>query len=220
MELALRASMTFVASARLRLALGSSFVAETSSVRSRQRRGVPDVDELTLEQANARLADDGYPPIQRLPADPAALASWRRIVDAKRELEETGKLSDATFLAVSSFCHCYKCPSYPRGERAVYCLGGKSGHQPILPSNCFCPSCEVYKMGQMQGTNYYCMTGAPGKKLAAVGGALGVAAKLLDMEIGKGNPGKRVPERLMAPPSLIGATQDEVHTPEKVPGSG
>lgn len=175
------------------------------------------VDELTLEEANARLREEGYPPIQRLPADPAALASWKRVVDARRELEETGKLSDATFVALSAFCHCYKCPSYPRGERAVYCLGGVSGHW-LNPVNCLCPSCEVYKMGRMQGTNYYCMTGAPGKKLVTVGGAVGVAAALLDHEIGKGNPGKRVPERLMAPPSLIGATQDDITTPEKVPG--
>lgn len=177
------------------------------------------VEELTLDEANAQLAREGYPPIQRLPADPAALASWRRIVDARRELEERGKLSDATFLAISSFCHCYKCPSYPRGERAVYCLAGKSEHG-IKPMNCLCPSCEVYKMGEMMGTNYFCDKGPPGKKLLKVGGAVGVAARLLDMEIEKGNPGKRLPERLMAPPSLIGKTQDEIEVPEKVPGAG
>ena len=176
------------------------------------------VEELTLDEANAKLRSEGYPPIQRLPADPAALASWKRIVDGRREIEEKGKLSDATFIAISSFCHCYKCPSYPRGERAVYCLGGASEHW-LNPVNCFCPSCEVYKMGQMQGTNYYCMTGVPGKKLAKVGGAVAVAAKLLDMEIEKGNPGKRVPERLMAPPSLVGKTQDDIKPPEKVPGA-
>ncbi|HVM46290.1 MAG TPA: DUF2769 domain-containing protein, partial [Candidatus Thermoplasmatota archaeon] len=106
------------------------------------------VEELPLDEANRRLEAEGYPPIQRLPADPAALASWKRIVDARRELEETGKLSDATFLALSSFCHCYKCPSYPRGERAVYCLFGKSERW-LNPVNCLCPSCEVYKMGGM-----------------------------------------------------------------------
>lgn len=175
-------------------------------------------DELTLDEANARLAAEGYPAILRLPADPAALASWKRIVDARRELEETKKISDATLLAISAFCHCYKCPSYPRGERAVYCLTGKSEHT-IRPVNCYCPSCEVYKMGAMMGTNYYCDTGAPGKKLAKVGGAVGLAASFLDHEIEKGNPGKRLPERLMAPPSLIGRTQDALPVPEKVPGA-
>lgn len=176
------------------------------------------VEELTLDEANRRLAAEGYPPIQRLPADPAALASWKRIVDARRELESAKKLSDATLLAISSFCHCYKCPSYPRGERAVYCITGKSEHW-LNPASCLCPSCEVYKMGHMQGTNYYCITGAPGKKLAKVGGAVGLAGKFLDMEIEKGNPGKRVPERLMAPPQLIGKAQEQVETPEKVPGA-
>jgi hypothetical protein len=39
------------------------------------------------------------------------------------------------------------------------------------------------------------------------------------MELEKGNPGKRLPERLMAPPRFIGKTQDDVSVPEKVPGS-
>lgn len=176
------------------------------------------VGELTLEDANAKLRAEGYPPIQRLPADPAALASWKRIVDARREIETTGKMSDSTFVAISSFCHCYKCPSYPRGERAVYCLGGASEHR-LNPANCLCPSCEVYKMGTMQGANYFCITGKPEKKLAKVGGALGVAARFLEHEIQKGNPGKRLAERLMAPPSLVGQTQDDITTPEKVPGT-
>ena len=175
------------------------------------------MEELTLEEANRRLAAEGYPPIQRLPADPAALAAWKRIVDARRELEETRKLSDATLLAVSSFCHCLKCPSYPRGEMAVYCLQGKSDRH-IVPVNCKCPSCEVYKMGEMFGTDYYCMTGAPGRKLAKVGGAVGAAARFLQHEIDKGNPGKRIPERLMGPPEYVGRSQDEVEAPEKVPG--
>lgn len=173
--------------------------------------------EWTLDAANARLAADGYPPIRRMPADPAALASWRRIVDAAREIEATGKLSPATLRAVSSFCHCYKCPAYPRGELAVYCLRGTSAHA-VNPVTCHCPTCEVYKMGALQGADYFCMTGAPGRKLAKVGGAVGVASGLLRMEIGKGNPGKRLPERLMAPPQLVGRTQDEIDVPEKVPG--
>lgn len=176
------------------------------------------MDELTLEDANRRLAEDGYPPIHRLPADPAALASWRRIVDARRELDREGKLRETTLLAIQSFCHCMKCPSYPRGELAVYCLRGKSAHALTLTS-CLCPSCEVYQMGKMHGTDYFCSFGPPGKKLLAVGGAKGAAAAFLDKEIGKGNPGKRLPERLMAPPKFIGKTQDEIATPEKVPGT-
>lgn len=176
------------------------------------------MEELTLEEANRRLAAEGYPPIARLPADPAALAAWRRIVDARRELESTGKLSKQTLLAISQFCHCLKCPSYPRGEMPVYCLAGKSEHA-IRPMNCLCPSCSVYKMGQMQGTDYYCITGAPGKKLIALGGPVGVAKRHLDHEIEKGNPGKRLPERLMAPPQFMGRAQGSVEVPEKVPGA-
>lgn len=173
--------------------------------------------ELTLEEANARLAREGYPPIKRLPADEAAIEAWKRLVDGRRELDETGKLSEATLKAVSSFCHCLKCPSYPRGELAVYCLRGKSDYH-VVPTYCKCPTCAVYQVGAMHGTDYFCMTGVPAKKLIQLGGAKGVAAKFLDHEIEKGNPGKRLPERLMAPPSLIGRAQDDVETPEKVPG--
>lgn len=175
------------------------------------------MEELSLEVANRQLEVDGYPPIKRLPADPAALAAWRRIVDARRELEASGKLTKGTLLAISQFCHCLKCPSYPRGEMPVYCLSGKSQHG-IRPLNCLCPSCSVYKMGEMQGTDYYCSTGVPGKQLLPLGGAVGVAKRHLDYEIEKGNPGKRLPERLMAPPQFIDKTQDEVPVPEKVPG--
>jgi hypothetical protein len=175
------------------------------------------VREWTLDEANAQLAKDGYPPIQCLPADEAALASWRRVVDARRELERTGKLSDLTFLAVAQFCHCLKCPAYPRGEMPVYCFGGKSDHW-ISPMNCKCPSCEVYQMGKMHGEDYFCITGVPARKLKEVGGAVGAAARFLDEELSKGNPGKRLPERLMAPPSFVDRRQDEVEVPEKVPG--
>ena len=174
--------------------------------------------ELPLDEANRRLAEEGYPPIRRLPADEAALAAWKRVVDARRELEESGKLRESTLVAISQFCHCLKCPSYPRGDLPVYCLRGKTKHG-FAAINCLCPSCEVYKMGQMQGTNYFCLTGAPGKKLAQVGGAVGAAARFLDKEIEKGNPGKRLPERLMAPPRFVGLAQDEVDVPEKVPGA-
>lgn len=173
--------------------------------------------ELTLEEANAQLQREGYPPIQRLPADEAALVSWKRVVDAQREVKGTGKLSPATFRAVSQFCHCLKCPSYPRGELPVYCFGGKSEHW-IQTVNCKCPSCEVYQMGKMHGADYFCVTGVPAKKLQAVGGAVGAALKLLGKEVEKGNPGKRLPERLMAPPSFIDRTQEQVEVPEKVPG--
>ena len=147
------------------------------------------MQEWTLDEANRRLEEDGYPPIKRLPADEAAIEAWKRLVDGRRELDETGKLSEATLKAVSNFCHCLKCPT-----------------------------CAVYQVGAMHGTDYFCMTGVPAKKLIQLGGAKGVAAKLLDHEIEKGNPGKRLPERLMAPPSLIGRAQDDVETPEKVPG--
>jgi hypothetical protein len=173
--------------------------------------------ETTLEQANEALAREGYPPIKRLPADPAAIAAWRRIVDARRELDSTGKLSETTLLAISQFCHCLKCPSYPRGEMPVYCLRGKSAHE-IAPMNCKCPSCAVYKIGEMQTTDYFCMTGAPGKRLIRLGGAVGVARRFLDHEVEEGNPGKRLPERLMSVPQLAGLRPDGVETPEKVPG--
>jgi hypothetical protein len=173
--------------------------------------------EWTLDEANRRLAEEGYPPIRRLPADEAALESWKRVVDARRELERTGKLAPSTLTAISQFCHCLKCPAYPRGEMAVYCLRGKSSHA-IRPLTCLCPSCEVYQMGEMHGADYFCREGTAGAKLLAVGGAVGAAKRFLDEEIGKGNPGKRLPERLMAPPQFVGATQDEVETPEKVPG--
>lgn len=173
--------------------------------------------EWTIEEANARLAAEGYPPIRRLPADPASLASWKRIVDAKREIEREGKMTEATLVAVSSFCHCYKCPAYPRGELAVYCLGGKSDHH-VIPVNCKCPSCEVYKMGSMFGRDYFCTTGVPAQEMREHGGAKGVALRLLSREIEKGNPGKRIPERLMSPPQLVGKSQEDVAAPEKVPG--
>jgi hypothetical protein len=173
--------------------------------------------EWTLDEANAQLAREGYPPIKRLPADTAALASWKRVVDGKRELDAEGKLTPKTLQAISQFCHCLKCPTYPRGEAPVYCLTGKTDYW-VNPVNCKCPSCEVYQMGKMHGTDYFCTTGVPAKKLKAVGGALGAAAVFLDREIEKGNPGKRVPERLMAPPEFIGKKQADVDVPEKVPG--
>lgn len=174
--------------------------------------------EWTLDEANARLAAEGYPPIQRLPADPAALSSWKRAVDARRELDSTGRVTDATLTAVASFCHCFKCPSAPRGELPVFCLGGASDYH-VNPVNCYCPSCEVYQVAALHGTNYYCITGEPARKLVKAGGAAEAAKRFLDKEIGKGNPGKRLPERLMAPPHLAGLSQDEVEVPEKVPGS-
>lgn len=176
------------------------------------------VKEWSLDEANRRLAEEGYPPIKRLPADEAALVAWRRVVDGRRELDATGKLSEATTLAISQFCHCLKCPSYPRGEMPVYCLTGKTDVH-VTPINCLCPSCAVYQMGRMHGTNYYCLVGAPGKKLAAVGGAVGAAKVFLDHEIEEGNPGKRLAERLMAPPGFVGRRQDDVDAPEKVPGT-
>ena len=138
-------------------------------------------------------------------------------MDAKRELDETRKLSEATLVAVAQFCHCLKCPTYPRGEMAVYCLRGKTDHW-VQPVSCKCPSCHVYQMGKLHGTDYYCTEGVAGAKLKAVGGAVGVAASFLASEIEKGNPGKRIPERLMAPPSYIDKTQDDITVPEKVPG--
>jgi len=177
------------------------------------------MEELTLEEANRRLAEEGYPPIQRLPADPAALTAWKRMVDAKRELDETGEVSAGTLLAISQFCHCLKCPSYPRGEMPVYCLQGESERR-INPMNCLCPSCAVYKMGKMQGTDYYCMTGVPEGKLVAAGGVVGAAKRFLEHEVEKGNPGKRLPERLMSVPGLVGKRQEDLQRelPEKVPG--
>ena len=32
--------------------------------------------------------------------------------------------------------------------------------------NCKCPSCEVYQMGKLHGTDYFCTEGKPEKKLA------------------------------------------------------
>lgn len=176
------------------------------------------MNELTLDEANRKLAADGYPPIKRLPADAAAIESWKRVVDARREVEQTGKMSDKTFAAIAQFCHCLKCPSYPRGEMAVYCVRGKSDRS-IVTMNCKCPSCEVYQVGGMHGSDYFCVTGVPAARIKDNGGAKGVAVKFLDKEIDKGNPGKRLPERLMAPPGYIGRRQDDVETPEKVPGA-
>lgn len=170
--------------------------------------------EWTLEEANRRLADEGYPPIARLPADEAALASWKRVVDAKRELEAHGEVSEATWLAVSSFCHCLKCPTYPRGERpAVYCLTGKSGHE-IFPTHCKCPTCAVYEVLDMEG-RYFCGRGSAIDR----GGLADAAKRFLAHEVGEGNPGKRLPERLMAPPQFVGRGQRDVEVPEKVPGA-
>lgn len=176
------------------------------------------MEELTLEDANRRLAAEGYPPIRRLPADEAALASWRRIVDARRELDATGRLSEATLVAVSSFCHCLKCPSYPRGELAVYCLRGKSEHS-VTPLQCKCPTCAVYKLNDMGPQQYFCKTGVPEARLAPTGGVVEAAKRLLRHEEEKGNPGKRIAERLMAPPQLVGCTQEDFDAPEKVPGT-
>jgi hypothetical protein len=174
--------------------------------------------EWTLDEANRRLAAEGYPPIKRLPADEAALAAWRRAVDASRELEETGKMSERTLLAVSQFCHCLKCPSYPRGEMPVFCLRGKSDYE-ITPVTCKCPSCEVYHVGTMFGTDYFCSEGVPVTKFLNLGGAKGVAKRFLKHEIEKGNPGKRLPERLMSVPGFVERGQDEIETPAKVPGA-
>lgn len=171
------------------------------------------MDELTLEEANRRLAEEGYPPIQKLPADPAALVSWKRIVDARRELEQDGRVSDTTWLAIGAFCHCLKCPTYPRGERpAIYCLTGKTEHAPKA-THCKCPTCGVYEVGGFEG-KFFCLRGQ-----AVEGGeVVHVARAFLQMEADKGNPGKRIPERLMAPPQWVGKTQDDVAVPEKVPG--
>lgn len=176
------------------------------------------MQEQTLEEANRRLAAEGYPPIKRLPADEAALASWKRIVDARRELERTGRVSEATLVAISSFCHCLKCPTYPRGKLAVYCLHGKTEHA-LTPLQCKCPTCAVYKVGGMEPLQYFCRTGVPDGKLAPTGGVVEAARRLLQHEEEKGNPGKRIAERLMAPPQLVGLEQDAVDVPEKVPGT-
>lgn len=177
--------------------------------------------EWTLEEANAQLANDGYPPIKRLPADEAALASWRRIVDAQRELERTGTLSDATLLAVSGFCHCLKCPTYPRGEApAVYCLTGKSAHAgEVKALHCKCPTCAVYEVGGFEPERFFCLTGVAKRGLVKEGGVALAARKLLEKEMEDGNPGKRLPERLMAPPQYLGHDQHDVDVPEKVPGT-
>lgn len=175
--------------------------------------------EWALDEANARLEADGYPPIRRLPADEAALASWRRIVDARRELERTGQLSEATLLAVSAFCHCLKCPTYPRGERpAVYCLSGKSRHDLALVQ-CKCPTCAVYEVSGLDPQQYFCNAGAASRGVVREGGVVEAARRFLDHEVGEGNPGKRLPERLMAPPGFVGRAQDDVDVPEKVPGT-
>lgn len=177
------------------------------------------MSEWSLEEANARLAREGYPPVQRLPADEAALASWRRIVDARRELEESGRVSEATLLAISAFCHCLKCPTYPRGERpAVYCLGGKSGHDLTL-MQCKCPTCAVYEVGGFEPQQYFCNAGVAKRGLVKEGGVALAASRFLAHEVEKGNPGKRLPERLMAPPGFAGLEQEEVAVPEKVPGT-
>lgn len=175
--------------------------------------------EWTLDEANAALERDGYPPVRRLPADEAALASWRRIVDAKRELERTGELSDATLLAVSAFCHCLKCPTYPRGERpAVYCLTGKSAHA-LTMFHCKCPTCAVYEVNAMEPQQFFCNAGVAKRGVVKEGGVAEAARRLLGKEVEDGNPGKRLPERLMAPPGFIGKKQEEVEVPEKVPGT-
>lgn len=177
--------------------------------------------EWTLDEANAQLAKDGYPPIKRLPADAAALASWRRIVDAQREIERTGGMSDATVLAVSGFCHCLKCPTYPRGEKpVVYCLTGKSGHAgEVKALHCKCPTCAVYEVGGFEPERFFCLKGVASQGLVKEGGVALAARKLLEKEIEDGNAGKRLPERLMAPPQLLGRDQHDVDVPEKVPGT-
>lgn len=177
------------------------------------------MQEWTLEEANARLAEEGYPPIKRLPADPAALASWKRIVDARRELDETGALKESTFIAISAFCHCLKCPTYPRGDKpAVYCLTGKTEYE-VKATHCKCPTCAVYEVAALDPQRFFCLTGVPERKLVEKGGVVGAARAFLAHEIEKGNPGKRLPERLMAPPSFVGKTQDQIDVPEKVPGT-
>lgn len=176
------------------------------------------MQEWTLEDANRRLAEEGYPPIRRLPADAAALASWRRIVDAKRQLDETGKVEPDTLLAISAFCHCLKCPTYPRGEKpAVYCLHGKTAYE-VKATHCKCPTCAVYEVGAMEPERYFCMRGAASRGVVAEGGVAEAARRFLAHEVEEGNPGKRLPERLMAPPQFLGLTQHEVDVPEKVPG--
>lgn len=175
--------------------------------------------DLTLEEANRRLEADGYPPIKRLPADEAAFASWKRIVDAKREMERDGEVSEATFLAVSAFCHCIKCPTYPRGDKpAVYCFTGKTDHE-VKAIHCKCPTCAVYEVAALGPTKFYCLTGKPEEALVQQGGLAEAARKFLAHEIEQGNPGKRIPERLMAPPQFVGKTQDDFDVPEKVPGT-
>lgn len=175
--------------------------------------------EWTLEEANRRLAEQGYPPIQRLPADAAAIASWQRIVDAKRELDRTGEMSEATAIAVSAFCHCLKCPTYPRGDApAVYCLTGKTTYE-VKATHCKCPTCAVYEVGHMEPQRFFCLTGIAKAGVVKEGGVALAATRFLAHEVGKGNPGKRLPERLMAPPGFIGRTQDEIDVPEKVPGT-
>lgn len=175
--------------------------------------------EWSLEEANRRLEGEGYPPIRRLPADEAALASWKRIVDARRELERTGRVSDATLVAISAFCHCLKCPTYPRGESpAVYCLTGKTAHE-VKAIHCKCPTCAVYEVADLGPRKFFCMTGVPDENLVRHGGVAQAALRFLAHEVEKGNPGKRLPERLMAPPGFIGKRQDEVEAPEKVPGA-
>lgn len=177
------------------------------------------MQERSLEEANRRLAEEGYPPIRRLPADEAALASWKRLVDARREMDATGEVSGATFLAISAFCHCLKCPTYPRGEKpAVYCLTGKTQHE-VKAIHCKCPTCAVYEVAGLDPQKFICLSGVPDRKLVEHGGVAGAARRFLSHEVEKGNPGKRLPERLMAPPGFIGRTQDEVDVPEKVPGT-
>lgn len=175
--------------------------------------------EWSLDEANARLASEGYPPIARLPADEAALASWKRIVDAQRELELSGEVSDATLLAISAFCHCLKCPTYPRGEKpVVYCLSGESRHD-LTMMQCKCPTCAVYEVADLGPQQYFCSAGVAKRGVVRSGGVAEAARRFLQHEVEKGNPGKRLPERLMAPPGFVGRTQEEVEVPEKVPGT-
>ena len=175
--------------------------------------------EWSLDEVNARLESDGYPPIKRLPADEAAVASWRRIVDARREVERSGEVSEGTLLAISAFCHCLKCPTYPRGEKpAVYCLSGKSSHDLTL-MQCKCPTCAVYEVNDMGPQQFFCNAGVAKRGVVREGGVAEAARRFLAHEAEEGNPGKRLPERLMAPPGFVGRKQEEVEVPEKVPGT-
>jgi hypothetical protein len=80
------------------------------------------------------------------------------------EAAEKTFLDDEKLARVQELCLCPGCPAYPeadRGEKKAYCLRGDSAHKAqIVPSDCYCESCEIYKHGKLYGSNFFCLEGA------------------------------------------------------------